>query len=199
MPVIARDTAFLSTLTPQQLYGELALAAHRLANTRLTEAHSGWPAICHECGMKLAGSLLDIPHAEHCMTGATVRVLLALSRAEMEQNFDRHIAEVTPPTRTEGKEIAAQQDAGEAAAREMRPHARPFLVSEAGELGRYAEPWRVDGTGAVYDALNNTIAEPVGCELVEPDDRRAMERIAACVNYCDGIPTAELRRIGGVM
>jgi hypothetical protein len=84
----------------------------------------------------------------------------------------------------------------------MRPRVLPF-VRRSGVPGLYGEPWRLDETGAVHNAEGVTIAEPVGCELVEPDDAIALRRIVACVNVCDGVTGPELarvaREIGGAL
>lgn len=200
MPVIARDSAYLAALTPHQLYGELALAAHRLANHRLVAAKGGWPAMCHDCGAKHPADLLNIPHQETCLTGGVVRVLVALGLAELHQAFDR---QSTPPR----KETTAPEDGStDAAARETRPRAIPFLVTEPAAAGLHGEPWGIDDAdGSIHDAAGNTIVDPVGCELAEPDDARIMHRIVACVNYCDGIATQHLKaarllavEVGGV-
>lgn len=182
MSAIARDSAYLDSLTLDQLAGELILAANRLASVQITEPRDGWPAICHECGgMRFHRS--QIVHRDDCRAGGVDRILVAMR----DKTF-------TPQPR---KETRAHQDAGAAAAGETRPQAQPFLVVDAAAAGLYGEPWALDNGGAVHDAAGNTIAEPVGCELVEPDDIRAMERIVACVNFCNGVATEDLLRVGG--
>lgn len=197
MTAIAHDSAWLAALSVPQLQSELALAASRLAAAHMTEAHEGWPAICRECDASHPSDLLSIPHRDTCRTGTLARVLYAL--AGVIHAPDLH---PTPPRKENPAEKAGSTETSGTAAREMRP--RPFLVRHNALPGLYAEPWAIDETGAVHDSQGTTIAEPVGCELVEPDDARAMERIVACVNYCDGIATDYLRRgvtlpIGGAM
>lgn len=198
MTAIAHDSAWLASLAQPQLYGELALAASRLAAAHLSEAREGRPAQCLECGASHHEDLLHILHREGCRTGAVARVLWALSCGDVVQAFDLHL---TPPRKETNAPIDVSPEPTAAAAREMRPRALPFLIRTNALPGLYAEPWAIDESGSVHDAQGVTIAEPVGCDLVEPDDARAMERIAACVNYCDGIDTADLVRgvrIGGV-
>ena len=188
MTLIAHDSAYFAELSVLQLFSELALAASRLANSRLSEARpDGWPAICRECGAESRVDLLHIPHLDTCNTGAVARVLYALACREVEQSL-------VAPHLTTRKEAEAQQvDATEsAAARETRPRILPFV--RRGVRGLYGEPWAVDETGAVHNAAGNTIADPVGCELVEPDDAIAMRRMVACVNACDGISSSHLAR-----
>jgi hypothetical protein len=214
MTLIAHDSAWLASLSVPQLHAELELAASRLACLHLSEAREGWPAMCRECGARHPEDLLHIPHREGCRTGNVARVLYALASSEVLQAFDSHI---TPRKETDAQNGNSTQQTREqvasifralsapngAAAQETRPRAIPFLVQCNALPGLYAEPWGMDEDGAVHDADGHTIAEPVGCDLVEPDDIRAMRRIVACVNYCDGIDTAQLTRaamqIGGAM
>lgn len=197
MTLVAHDSAWLVSLSAPQLHSELALAASRLACAHLSEAREGWPATCYECGAKHAEDLLHIPHREGCRTGNVARVLHAIASTEILQAFDSHIA---PRKETDAEK---GNSANGAAAQETRPRAVPFLVQCNALPGLYAEPWGMDEDGTIHDSQGITIAEPVGCDLVEPDDIRAMRRIVACVNYCDGIDTASLTRaaaqIGGAM
>lgn len=190
MTAIAHDSAWLDSLSIPELYCELALAASRLASAHLSEARNGWPAICRECDASDKEDLLHIPHREGCRAGAVSRVLWTLSRRD-----GGHALNLTPPHATQRKETTAPEgDSTGAAAREMRPRAIPFLVTHNALPGLHGEPWAMDSDGSVHDATGNTVAEPVGCDLVEPDDARALERIVTCVNYCDGISSADLVR-----
>jgi hypothetical protein len=65
---------------------------------------------------------------------------------------------------------------------------------------RFHEPWsmatadeeRFADPGCVVNGAGQTIVDPVGSTLASEDEARYMERIVACVNYCEGIPTAAL-------
>ncbi len=183
----AHDSAWLASLSVSDLKDELMLAASRLASTHVSEARSTFPAVCHECAATHRDNLLSIPHRETCRTGAVIRVLWAISGAIAEGRFDSD-----PPR----KETAAPKDTPSgAAARETRP--QPFLVRRNALPGLYHEPWEVDERGDVVDAGSDIVVDSYGCTLPEPDDQRAMRRIVACVNACDGIATEDLKMVAG--
>ncbi len=69
----------------------------------------------------------------------------------------------------------------------------------------YQEPWRpagadqaaseADFTDAVLlDAAGEVVVDMYGATLIEDEEARYLRRIAACVNFCRGLPTEALER-----
>ena len=182
--------AYVEGLQLHELQAELVLAASRLVGTRVVISGLNEEFyVCRECAGR-ARERNDVKHLPECQTGFVAYLLLAIAHREAEQASPTHSAvrDRKEPSDQTRKNRSCEQ-AGAAS-----PGARPFLLP-GGAVTAFGEPWAKDPDGVVHDCAGNAIVDPVGCELVEPDDARALARIVDCVNFCEGIPSADLRRI----
>jgi hypothetical protein len=184
-PLRRAPSAYIDALTLPELHAELVLAASRLVGTRVVS--SGLNAeffVCREC----AGRGRDrhqVLHLEDCNAGMVAHLLLAVAHAEAAR-----VAPKSLPTQPTRKEPSTTKDdsrcePAETAAEEKRPYLLP-------KVGAFGEPWAVNGDGDVVDAAGNVMVDSFGCSLVDPDEQRMMHRIALCVNFFTGTPTASL-------
>ncbi len=166
----------------------LLFAARRLANDRIKSSRSRPTEepieYCEECQhASLSGTLT---HAASCRTGEVLDVLAAICAPGLAES-----AEAAPEAELQaGPEVAsAQTDAELAAAVDAAIDAGPEMVSG----GEFGEPWGIDyGPTDVYVA--DVEGYPIGSMHGGPlNPHEYAERVAACVNFCEGIATELLQ------
>ncbi|MCU1314398.1 MAG: hypothetical protein JWM54_2155 [Acidobacteriaceae bacterium] len=215
------NAAWLAELSLPLLQRELMFTASALCFSQIqvlrgpSDTHCTYR--CRECGQP-AASLNQLRHCPACKVGEVHAVLLALASTVSSPASPEVQAVQSTPERSLRAESSSEPVVTAAAL--AGDQARPFLLPEtsghveevrrapqpisdeqmwgaapvAATEGVPQPPFAVAPTGEVIDREGVTIVDPQGCDLAEPDDLRMMHRIAACLNYCKGVPTPLLVR-----
>lgn len=174
----------------------LALADGRINQRDQWEGRKITPErFCMECRVTQADA--EAPaHLAWCNTGRVLDAIAALDDSEKIEPLDGPgVGGYTPIRGVHADSQPESYELSPGVVAQLRMDIEQAAASQ--DAGDFGEPWRLTepGDDRVIDRHFRVMADPMGSELHDDDERSVMRRLAACVNACIGLSTETLEKI----